>query len=50
MEERLRGSIKHIYANLLRVMHFCQICVTKENFMEITLPYFNAGSENYDSY
>ena len=46
MEEKLRNSGIDIVGDVSWGTHFCQFYQTKEDLMEILLPYFKAGLEN----
>ena len=46
MEEKLRNSGIDIVGDVSWGTHFCQFYQTKEDLMEILLPYFKAGLES----
>ncbi|WP_440944779.1 MEDS domain-containing protein [Methanosarcina sp. T3] len=46
MEEKLRNSGIEIIGNVPWGTHFCQFYQTKEDMMDILVPYFKAGLEN----
>lgn len=46
MRESLRKSGVDIIGDVPWGMHFCQFYQTKEDLMDILIPYFKAGLEN----
>jgi len=46
MEEKLRNSGIDIVGDIPWGTHFCQFYQTKEDLMDIIVPYFKAGLEN----
>ncbi len=46
MDEKMRNSGIDIIGDLPWGAHFCQFYQTKEDLMDILVPYFKAGLEN----
>ena len=46
MNKNLRNSGINIIGDMPWGTHFCQFCETREDLMDILVPYFKAGLEN----
>jgi hypothetical protein len=46
MNKNLRNSGINIIGDVPRGTHFCQFYQTREDLMDILVPYFKAGQEN----